>query len=604
MARIEQVKVHRGSFHAEGSPVAVEAYALLIDRKTGKYYAQVKFANVCGSGISSIAIVVTVRTLGKDAKITHIYPAINLRPGASYGSQEAVPLGDAQAVDIEVAVSLVELRDGTRWEPTADAGWSQLPERRSLEALGAPESSLGMYRSVFKHAKYIPWTSAEIWQCSCGKLNPMSAGICLGCGFKASDVMAASDEESLAAAERGWRTAVIGQVASALTELADRRAIEEDLARKKAERDAELERQRAAQEKELAEKKAAREKADLAKAHELIEGGSEGQLLEAIALVEPIHGVDADECRETARNRLARLKSERLAELKAKRRKKYVQGGAVAVAAAIAAIVFGYVVIPAGKQADISMKRRQAEQLISEGGYDDAMAIYTELDDTEAYAQTQLKKFEAQGDEALANENFEKAIGYYQDARLDDKVHDAMFAYVKKYRDSTSQSWEYLEVLKNCNYEGAADLYSELYNSWSVDVGFAVVSEDEHDAVADGGIWPFGWSDSSTWQRGATKSSDNAALADYGDRKYIYALFKASGGPKNLSTKVFYSTTMDNTYYSEEKDGRTGSITLSSDGQIYCVYLDSDWMVTRYTIDSYYIDHGRVDIGSKTISAQ
>lgn len=251
-----------------------------------------------------------------------------------------------------------------------------------------------------------------------------------------------------------------------------------------------------------------------------------------------------------------------------------------------------------------AMKRHQAEQLTSEGNYSEAMAIYAELDDDEKYEQTQRMQYETEGDEALANEDFERAIEKYEAASLDEKVKEAKFAYVEKFRDSTPLSWMYLKELKDCGYEGASALYSELDSGWSFDVGFAVITEDERKGIVDGGVWPYDWSDADTWQRGTSKSGSDAALANYGDRKYIYALFKATGGPKNISTKVSYSTTCNHAHFGESVDSKDGSVTLSNDGQVYCAYLDSDWLVTSYTIDSYYIERGRVDIGSKTISAR
>lgn len=265
-------------------------------------------------------------------------------------------------------------------------------------------------------------------------------------------------------------------------------------------------------------------------------------------------------------------------------------------------VVAGYVL--ATNVIGPAMKRHQAEQLTSEGNFSEAMAIYEELDDGEKYEQTQSMQYETEGDEALANEDFEKAIENYEAASLDEKVKEAKFSYVEKYRDSTPLSWIYLKELKNCGYEGASALYSKLDSGWSFDVGFAVITEDERNGIVDGGVWPYGWSDADTWQRGASKSGSDAALANYSDRKYIYALFKATGGPKNISTKVSYSTTCNHAHFGESVDSKDGSVTLSNDGQIYCVYLDSDWLVTSYTIDSYYIERGRVDIGSKTISAQ
>lgn len=330
MARIEQVKVRRGPFHTASSPIVIEAYALLIDRKTGRYYAQVKFVNVCESTISSVIVAVTASTLGSPVEATHIYPAINLSPGAAHGSQEAVPLGDAQATDIKVSVRCVELTDGAKWEATADAEWSPLPARKPLEDLEAPSSCLGMYRSVFSSAKYVPWAMDEIWQCSCGTLNPIGHSVCSGCGYLKTDIMAAANADSLIAAERHWKTIRIKQVILALAELAEKRAAEEELARKKEEA-ARIEAERKAEhEKQLAEEKAARDAKNLAEARELIAEDGEEQLNRAIQILKLVPKRASEKSLAEAKTKL-----EALAVLKEKRRKKRI----IVIVALVVAIV-------------------------------------------------------------------------------------------------------------------------------------------------------------------------------------------------------------------------------------------------------------------------
>lgn len=630
MARIEQVKVHRGPFHVAGSPVALEAYALLIDRKTGRYYAQAKFVNICESTVSSVIVAVTASTLGSPVEVTHIYPAINLSPGAAHGSQEAVPLGDTQATDIKVSVRRVELKDGAKWEATADAEWIPLPARKPLEDLEAPSSCLGMYRSVFSSAKYVPWAMGEIWQCSCGALNPVGHSVCSGCGYLKTDIMSAVNSDSLIAAERRWKTIRITQVILALAELAQKRAAEEELARREEEA-ARIEAERKAEhEKQLAEEKAARDAKNLAEARELIAEGGEEQLNRAIQILKLVPKRASEKSLAEAKTKLEALAAlssnnpsamksaveilpdddsskELRSELISKAseivsKQKRLSRFAI-IAGLCTVVVIGGCVL-ATNVIGPAMKRHQADRLTSEGNYSKAMAIYAELNDNEKYEQAQSMQYEAKGDEALANEDYEKAIEDYEAASLDEKAKEAKFAYVEKYRDSTPLSWMYLKELKNCGYEGASALYSELDSGWSFDVGFAVITEGERKGIVDGDVWPYGWSDADAWQRGASKSSSDAALANYSDRKYIYALFRATGGPKNISTKVSYSTICNHADFGEGVDSKDGSVTLSNDGQIYCVYLDSDWLVTSYTIDSYYIERGRVDIGSKTISAR
>ena len=460
MARIEQVKVHRGPFHTAGSPVALEAYALLIDRKTGRYYAQVKFVNVCESMIRSVIIVVTASTLGSPVEVAHIYPAINLCPGAAHGSQEAVPLGDTQATDIKVSVRSVELKDGAGWEANADAEWSPLPVRKPLENLEAPRSCLSMYRSAFNSAKYVPWAMDEIWQCSCGMLNLAEHAVCSGCGYLQTDIMAAVNAESLIAADRRWMTIMIKQVILALTELAEKRAAEEELARKKEEA-ARIEAERKAEhEKKLAEEKAARDAKNLAEARELIAEGGEEQLNRAIQILKLVPKRASEKSlaeAKTKREALAALSSNDPSAMKSAVEilpdddsSEELRSALISKAAEIASkqkrlsrlaiiaglctvLVIGGCVL-ATNVIGAAMKRHQAEQLVSEGNFSEAMAIYAELDDNEKYEQTQSMQCEPE------------------------------YQYIQEHlTNSDETTYQYLCELKDLGYKDAADIYSSLY---------------------------------------------------------------------------------------------------------------------------------------------
>lgn len=79
-------------------------------------------------------------------------------------------------------------------------------------------------------------------------------------------------------------------------------------------------------------------------------------------------------------------------------------------------------------------KRHQAEQLISEGNYREAMAIYTELDDGEKYEQTQSMQCETE------------------------------YQYIQEHLiNSDETTYQYLCELKDLGYRDAADIYSSLY---------------------------------------------------------------------------------------------------------------------------------------------
>ena len=460
MARIEQVKVHRGPFHVAGSPVALEAYALLIDRKTGRYYAQVKFVNVCESKIASVIVAVTASTLGNPVEVTHIYPAINLSPGAAHGSQEAVPLGDTQATDIKVSVRRVELKDGAKWEATADAEWIPLPARKPLEDLEAPSNCLGMYRSVFGSAKYIPWTMGEIWQCSCGALNPVGHSTCSGCGYLQADIMTAIDADSLIDAERRWKTIGIKQVILALTELAEKRAEEEELTRKKEEA-ARIEAERRAEhEKKRAEEKAARDAKNLAEARKLIAKGGEEQLNRAIQILKLVPKRASEKSLVEAKTKLvalAALSSNDPSAMKSAAEmlpnddnskelrnelinkateivSKQKRLSRLAIIAGLCTVVVIGGSVLATNVIGAATKRHQAEQLTSEGNYREAMAIYAELDDGEKYEQTQGMQCETE------------------------------YQYVKEHLiNSDETTYQYLCELKDLGYKDAADIYSSLY---------------------------------------------------------------------------------------------------------------------------------------------
>ena len=168
-----------------GSPVMIEAGALLKDTQTNKVVAQLKLRNVGAKKIKAVTVAfclkdVKEQTIG--APYVHSYLDVHADRNEQFGTKQPVVLPDKSARAYDVYVTEVVMEDGEVW--LADkVRWESLEMPETLEDALKDEQLVKQYR--INHggdSKYVPTAQKDIWFCSCGRINQKDEDVCHGCG--------------------------------------------------------------------------------------------------------------------------------------------------------------------------------------------------------------------------------------------------------------------------------------------------------------------------------------------------------------------------------------------------------------------------------------
>ena len=166
------------------------------------------------------------------------------------------------------------------------------------------------------------------------------------------------------------------------------------------------------------------------------------------------------------------------------------------------------------------------------GSYKDSAELLKSA--TYSLALSQLEQGEYRG----AIKNLEKVKGY-EDA--DEKILEAKYGYVDTYRSSSKQStyYEYIRELVNLNYEGAQNIYDEVY-AWKVVIK----------AINDDGSY-----------------KNMSSVSRYGK---VYFIIDVSGGEPDKSIRIRIDSKLPGTEirsdYQTAKDGNVYTHSLCVDG--------------------------------------
>lgn len=484
MTRIEQIKVHKSATYTHGAPVIITATALLVDKISNRYYAQVKFLNITNATLANVAIKVEPKTVtGKASAIEHLYPSVHLRPGEYFGTKTPVPLNNDQVIDFKAEAIYAEYENGQKWQAPEDAVQSDLPPIIPLSDAGYDSKDVKEYRSFLgPEAKYVPRElDCGPWLCACGNYLAPSLETCPSCHSKKADVLVATEEQTLVQ----W-----------------------------------AERRRLTRQKEQDKARAEEEASVLKKGSELAEKGDLSSLREALNLYSSIPD------NETAENRAAEVKSSIDSLEKARRGKAKKIAAALAgsvVAVTIIALLVTEVAIPMYKyNSAINMAKNgnypnaiaafeelagyrdsqqkvqetaneAAEQALRANDYQGAIDWYRQVGDDEGAVSAALKagsEFESEGDyesaikwyetagdtekaNAAANNAGEKAqsagdyksaADWFSRAGNSESANETKYLYVADNYNATDETtYRYLSSLKDEGYRDSAELYANLY---------------------------------------------------------------------------------------------------------------------------------------------
>ncbi len=170
------------NLYLTGSPVLIEAGALLKEEESGTLITQLKFKNIRSKRIISLkASVQYLDTAGRalGEAVTASYLDLNTYAGLSFGSQTPVSVPYRDARSFTASVSEVIFADGSSWTDSGE--WKPLPVVTTLSDKLGEEQLVKQYRLIKEDAKYVPTTAEDLWFCDCGCWNPKGEDYCYGC---------------------------------------------------------------------------------------------------------------------------------------------------------------------------------------------------------------------------------------------------------------------------------------------------------------------------------------------------------------------------------------------------------------------------------------
>ena len=180
------------NLYSEGSPVLIEAGALLRDNVTGGVLAQLKIKSLSNKVIKALTVgIIPCDIAGRrlsDA-VMHQYLDMNFERDSEFGQKNAIALPDPAARSFKVYVSEAVFGDNSiysgpecEWTPLNVA---QKPVGHTV--LNSDPELFKQFRMMYDQQctyNYVPKKERDLWFCSCQAINRSNEAVCHNCGQK------------------------------------------------------------------------------------------------------------------------------------------------------------------------------------------------------------------------------------------------------------------------------------------------------------------------------------------------------------------------------------------------------------------------------------
>lgn len=188
--------------YCSGSPVLIEAGALLRDNSNGHVLAQFKFRNLADESISAMVIRVDAfDSFGQmcEGVSEFHYMDLDVRRNAEFGQKTAVPLPDASTRSVKVKCLRVAYKNGGEWAASEDAFWQSIPKEQQLHMV-LPQELIEQYRRETHEGVYLfPILYEDLWRCACGTYNSNAHTTCCGCRCEKKRIFGSLNQNALRA---------------------------------------------------------------------------------------------------------------------------------------------------------------------------------------------------------------------------------------------------------------------------------------------------------------------------------------------------------------------------------------------------------------------
>ena len=185
--------------YLEGSPVSIEAGALLLDNSSGRVLAQLKFKNLTEKRIIALTAEiqpfdVAGRAVG--AAVKHNYLDLSERTLFEFGSKIPVYLPDSLARSFEARVTEVVFDGGGLW--SNDAPFEEMKDSVEIkDAIGGSEMAKQYAIETGTKGIYLPERYKDLAYCVCGARYKSSIKSCPTCGKSLDFLIEKLDKDTI-----------------------------------------------------------------------------------------------------------------------------------------------------------------------------------------------------------------------------------------------------------------------------------------------------------------------------------------------------------------------------------------------------------------------
>ena len=180
------------NLYSEGSPVLIEAGALLRDNVTGGVLAQLKFFSFSSKVIKAMTVgIIPCDIAGRrlsDA-VMHQYLDMNFGRDSEFGQKNAIALPNPATRSFKVYVSEAVFGDNSIYS-APECEWTPLNVAQAPvghTVLNSDPELFKQFRMTYDQQctyNYVPKKERDLWFCSCQAINRSSEAVCHKCGHK------------------------------------------------------------------------------------------------------------------------------------------------------------------------------------------------------------------------------------------------------------------------------------------------------------------------------------------------------------------------------------------------------------------------------------
>lgn len=180
------------NLYSEGSPVLIEAGALLRDNVTGGVLAQLKIKSLSNKVIKALTVgIIPCDIAGRRLSnaVMHQYLDMNFGRDSEFGQKNAIALPDPATRSFKVYVSEVVFGDNSIYS-APECEWTPLNVAQKPvghTVLNSDPELFKQFRMMYDQQctyNYVPKKERDLWFCSCQAINRSSEAVCHNCGQK------------------------------------------------------------------------------------------------------------------------------------------------------------------------------------------------------------------------------------------------------------------------------------------------------------------------------------------------------------------------------------------------------------------------------------